>query len=80
MPLKKYSEVLQTAMKLAGLETPTEIQNKCFSKYKQGADFIAIAPKGAGKSTSIVTGVIQRLEKATEDDAPRAIIYVTDKG
>lgn len=79
MPLKKYSEVLQTAMKLAGLETPTEIQNKCFSKYKQGADFIAIAPKGAGKSTSIVTGVIQRLEKATEDDAPRAIIYVADK-
>ena len=31
------------------------------------------------KSNSIVTGVIQRLEKATEDDAPRAIIFVENK-
>ncbi|MBI1836806.1 MAG: DEAD/DEAH box helicase [Flavobacteriia bacterium] len=79
MSLKKYSEVLQTSMKLAGLDKPTQIQNLCFSKYKQGTDFMVLAPKGTGKSTSIVTGVIQRLEKATEDDAPRAIIYVADK-
>ncbi|MCE2742502.1 MAG: DEAD/DEAH box helicase [Fluviicola sp.] len=79
MSLNKYSEVLQKSMPLAGLEHPTEIQNLCFSKYKQGTDFIAIAPKGSGKSTSIVTGVIQRLEKATEDDAPRAIIFVENK-
>lgn len=79
MSLKKYSEVLQKSMTLAGLDQPTEIQNLCFTKYKQGGDFIAIAPQGSGKSTSIVTGVIQRLQKATEDDAPRAIIYVATK-
>lgn len=79
MSLKKYSEVLQTAMIAAGFENQTEFQQKTISKIKEGKDFIAIGPKGCGKTTAIVTGVIQRLGEATEDDAPRAVIIVTDK-
>ena len=79
MSLKKYNEILQTAMIDAGFENQTEFQQKTISRIKEGKDFIAIGPKGCGKSTSIVSGVLQRLEKQSEDDAPRAIIIVTDK-
>ncbi len=79
MSLKKYNEVLQAAIIEAGFENQTEFQQKTISKFKEGKDFIAIGPKGAGKSTAIVTGVLQRLEKQSEDDAPRAVIIVTDK-
>ena len=34
---------------------------------------------GAGKSTAIASGVLQRLDKQSRDDAPRAIVIVTDK-
>lgn len=79
MSLKKYNEILQTAMIDAGFENQTEFQQKAISRIKEGKDFIAIGPKGCGKSTAIVTGVLQRLEKQSEDDAPRAVIIVTDK-
>lgn len=79
MSLKKYNEVLQAAIIEAGFENQTEFQQKAISKFKEGKDFIAIGPKGCGKTTSIVTGVLQRLEKQSEDDAPRAVIIVTDK-
>ena len=79
MSLKKYNEILQTAMIDAGFENQTEFQQKTISRIKEGKDFIAIGPKGCGKSTAIVSGVLQRLEKQSEDDAPRAIIIVTDK-
>ena len=79
MSLKKYSEVLQNALIDAGFENQTEFQKLCISKIKEGKDFIGIGPKGSGKSTSIVSGVLQRLGKQSEDDAPRAIVIVTDK-
>lgn len=79
MSLKKYNEVLQTAMIDAGFENQTEFQQKTISKFKEGKDFIAVGPKGSGKTTAIVTSVLQRLEKQSEDDAPRAVIVVTDK-
>ncbi|MDB0011640.1 DEAD/DEAH box helicase [Crocinitomicaceae bacterium] len=79
MSLKKFSEVLQTAMELAGFENQTEFQKKAISKYKEGKDFIGIGPDGCGKTTSIVTGVIQKLGDASDDDAPRAVVVVKDK-
>lgn len=79
MSLSKYSEVLQNAMIEAGFENQTEFQQKSISKIKEGKDFIAVGPKGCGKTTAIVTGVIQRLETPADDDAPRAIIIVPDK-
>lgn len=79
MSLKKYNEVLQVAIIEAGFENQTEFQQKAISKFKEGKDFIGIAPSGSGKTTAIVTGVLQRLEKQSEDDAPRAVIIVMDK-
>ena len=79
MSLKKYNEVLQTALIDAGFENQTEFQKIFISKIKEGKDFIGIGPNGAGKSTAIASGVLQRLDKQSKDDAPRAIVIVTDK-
>ena len=43
-----------------------------------GADCIVIAPKGSGKSTTIVLNVIQQLKQEGEE-SPRALIIVEDK-
>ena len=79
MSLKKYNEVLQTALIDAGFENQTEFQKIFISKIKEGKDFIGIGPNGSGKSTAIASGVLQRLDKQSKDDAPRAIVIVTDK-
>ncbi len=79
MSLKKYNEVLQTALIEAGFENQTEFQKIFISKLKEGKDFIGIGPNGAGKSTAIASGVLQRLDKQSKDDAPRAIVILTDK-
>lgn len=39
----------------------------------------AIAPKGSGKTTSIVLSVIQKLKGKAFEDAPRVLIFVKDK-
>ena len=54
------------------------MQQETFSILKSGADCIVIAPKGSGKSTTIVLNVIQQLKQEGEE-SPRALIIVEDK-
>ena len=78
MKLKKINEELQQALIENGLTEANEMQKETFSILKSGSDCIIIAPKGSGKSTTIVLNVIQRLVGATEE-SPRALIIVEDK-
>ncbi|MFV8364885.1 DEAD/DEAH box helicase [Flavobacterium sp. XS1P27] len=78
MKLKKINEELQQALIENGLTEANEMQKETFSTLKSGSDCIIIAPKGSGKSTTIVLNVIQRLAGATEE-SPRALIIVEDK-
>jgi len=78
MKLKKINEKLQEALIENGLTEANAMQQETFSTLKSGADCIVIAPKGSGKSTTIVLNVIQRLSGATEE-SPRALIIVEDK-
>jgi superfamily II DNA/RNA helicase len=78
MKLKKINEKLQEALIENGLTEANAMQQETFSTLKSGADCIIIAPKGSGKSTTIVLNVIQRLVGATEE-SPRALIIVEDK-
>ena len=66
MKLKKINEELQQALIENGLTEANEMQKETFSILKSGSDCIIIAPKGSGKSTTIVLNVIQRLVGATE--------------
>jgi len=54
------------------------MQQETFSTLKSGADCIIIAPKGSGKSTTIVLNVIQKLAGSNEE-SPRALVIVEDK-
>ena len=78
MKLKKINENLKQALIESGLIEANELQEETFSTLKSGADCIIIAPKGFGKSTTIVLNVIQQLKEEGED-SPRALIIVEDK-
>jgi ATP-dependent RNA helicase RhlE len=74
----KLSKSLVTAMTDAGYLTPKEIQAKTMSRILGGQDIIAVAPEGAGKTTTYILGVLMRL-KYTKDEAPKVLILVADK-
>lgn len=78
MKLKKINENLQQALIEFGLTQANDMQQETFSILKSGADCIIIAPKGSGKSTTIVLNVIQQLKEEGEE-SPRALIIVEDK-
>ncbi|HSN48382.1 MAG TPA: DEAD/DEAH box helicase [Flavobacterium sp.] len=78
MKLKKINENLQQALIENGLTEANEMQQETFSTMKSGADCIIIAPKGSGKTTTIVINVIQKLAGSNEE-SPRALIIVEDK-
>jgi ATP-dependent RNA helicase RhlE len=78
MILKKINENLQKALVENGLTEANEMQQETFSTLKSGADCILVAPKGSGKTTTIVLNVIQQLV-AEGEESPRALIIVEDK-
>ena len=78
MKLKKINENLQTALIENHLIEANEMQQETFATLKSGADCLIIAPKGSGKTTTIVINVIQKLAGANEE-SPRALIVVEDK-
>jgi superfamily II DNA/RNA helicase len=78
MKLKKINENLQEALVENGLTEANQMQEETFSTLKSGADCIVIAPKGSGKSVTIVLNVIQKLAGSTEE-SPRTLIIVEDK-
>lgn len=78
MKLKKINTDLQIALEENGFTQANELQEATFSSIKSGADCVVIAPDGAGKTTTIVLNVIQRLEKAFEE-SPRALIFVESR-
>lgn len=78
MKLKKINENLQKALIENGLTEAYEVQQETFSAIKSGADAVIVAPKGAGKTTTIIINVIQKLEK-TFGESTRALIIVENK-
>ncbi len=78
MNLKKINPKLQQALIENNLLNANELQSESFSSIKSGADAVLIAPDGAGKSTTIIINVIQRLEK-TIGESTRALIIVENK-
>jgi superfamily II DNA/RNA helicase len=79
MSFKKLIEPLKEAIARNGFEEPLAFQKKILSKIKGGTSMFAIAPTGAGKTTSLVLSVLQKLNAEAFEDAPRALIFVKDK-
>jgi superfamily II DNA/RNA helicase len=79
MPFKKLIQPLKDSLETKGFESPLPFQKLVLSKIKSGASLFCIAPKGSGKTTSIVLSVIQKLKGKAVEDAPRVLIFVKDK-
>lgn len=79
MAFKKLLPALKDSLVINGIETPTPFQRQILSKIKSGANIFGIAPKGAGKTTSIIISTIQKLNGIALEEAPRALIFVKDK-
>ena len=79
MSFKKLIEPLKDILENKGFDEPLVFQKSILSKIKGGASLFCIAPKGAGKTTSIILSVVQKLKGEAFEDAPRALILVKDK-
>lgn len=79
MSFKKLHPQLKEALDEVGIVSPTKFQKKVLPKIKGGANLFGIAPEGAGKTTAIVIGTLQKLECSAFEVAPRALIFVKDK-
>lgn len=74
----KLPKTLLTALEEAGLTTPLPLQSKVIPRILGGQEIICIAAEGTGKTTALLVGTITRLKSAVEE-APRALILVSDK-
>ncbi|HET8753589.1 MAG TPA: DEAD/DEAH box helicase [Salinimicrobium sp.] len=79
MGFKKLDEPLKEAIERLNYEFPLQFQEKLLPKIKSGADLFIIAPENSGKTTAMIISVIQKLNCAAFEDAPRALIFVKDK-
>ncbi|MGZ0016628.1 DEAD/DEAH box helicase [Yeosuana sp. AK3] len=79
MSFKKIIEPLKETLLQKGLVSMLPLQKQILSKIKGGINMFCIAPKGSGKTTSIILSVIQKLNAKAFEDAPRALIFVKDK-
>ena len=62
-----------------GYDLPLPFQKRILSTIKGGANVFGIAPDGAGKTTTLIISVLQKLKSEAINDAPRALILVKDK-
>ena len=74
----KLSKRLHASMKDLGYSTAKEIQLKALSRIVGGHNIIAVAPEGAGKTTTYILGVLMRL-KHTRDEAPKVLILAPNE-
>jgi superfamily II DNA/RNA helicase len=79
MAFKKIQEQLKEALEQQGIKELFPFQKAVVPKLKGGASIFGIAPQGAGKTTSIVIGTLQKLNCEAFEEAPRALIFVKDK-
>lgn len=79
MKLKKIlPELVSRIIELGFDKESKEVQALSLPKIKSGADLLAIAPEGEGKTTILNIGLIQMLKKS-EGKVPRAIVVVANK-
>ncbi|WP_312329716.1 DEAD/DEAH box helicase [Sphingobacterium sp.] len=74
----KLSKRLTATMTELGYLAPKEIQGRCISRILGGQDVIAIAPEGAGKTTTYVLTTLMKL-KFTTDEAPKFLILAPNE-
>ncbi len=74
----KLGKRLSASVKELGFLSAKEIQIKTMSRILGGHDILAIAPQGAGKTTTYILSVLNSL-KFEQPEAPKVLILVPDQ-
>ena len=76
MPFLKLNPEIQKILTSLEITTPTPFQHKAIPVIKSGANVYCTAPKGSGKTTTLILTTLQKLKCRAIGDAPRAVILV----
>ncbi len=79
MPFKKLHPTIKEKLTEMEITTPTPLQTKAIPAIKSGANVFCTAPKGSGKTTTLILTTLHKLKFESVGEAPRAIVLVEDK-
>src|SRR5690554_3839222 len=79
MPFKKLRPEIQEKLAQFEITNPTAFQKKSIPVIKSGANVYCTAPKGSGKTTTLILTTLQKLECREEGMVPRAVVLVENK-
>lgn len=79
MSFKKINTDLLEVLKSNGIEEPNAFQRLLIPNIKSGINLIGIGPQEAGKTTTILIAVLNKLKFSQQGDNPRAVIFVENK-
>lgn len=78
MPFKKLHSDIKDRLESEKITTPTPFQVSSIPVIKSGANVFCIAPKGSGKTTTLILTTLQKLKCEAIGNAIRAIVLVED--
>ncbi len=79
MPFRKLHPDLQEKLDSLEITSPTPFQKKSIPVIKSGANVYCVAPKGSGKTTTLILTTLQKLDCEASGNAPRAVVLVENK-
>ena len=79
MPFKKLHASIKEALERLEIESATPFQEKAIPKIKSGSNVFGIAPKGSGKTTTMILNTLHKLQCKAIGDAPRAVVIIENK-
>lgn len=78
-PFKKLHADIQEKLTIFEMLTPTPFQSESIPVIKSGTNVYCTAPKGSGKTTTLIITTLQKLKCEAVGDSPRAIVIVENK-
>lgn len=79
MVFKKLHADILEALERLQIEAPTPFQTASIPIVKSGVHVFCVAPKGSGKTTTLILTTLQKLKCQAEGNAPRALVIVENK-
>lgn len=79
MPFKKLHSDIKEKLESLEFTTPTAFQTQSIPVIKSGANVYCVAPKGSGKTTTLILTTLQKLKCRAVGNAPRALVLVENK-
>lgn len=76
MPFKKLHSDIKEVLETLEITAPTPFQSSSIPVIKSGANVFCTAPKGSGKTTTLILTTLQKLKCEAVGTSPRAVVLV----